>query len=71
LFGEIPVAKRLLRPAESQARLGIGRTKFWELIKAGKLTRPVRMGPKTVGHPESEIDEYIDQLVAERDKATG
>jgi hypothetical protein len=45
----------------------VGHTQFWEWIKAGKLRPPVRLGPKSVGHPESEIDELIDRLVAERD----
>jgi len=61
------MAKRLLRPAESQARLSIGHTKFWELIRDGKLKPPVRLGPKSVAHTEEEIDGLIDQLVAERD----
>jgi predicted DNA-binding transcriptional regulator AlpA len=61
------MAKRILRPAESQARLGIGHTQFWNWIKNGRLRKPVRLGPKSVGHPENEIDELIDQLVAERD----
>lgn len=61
------MAKRILRPAESQAKLSVGHTKFWEFIKTGKLRPPVRLGPKSVGHPENEIDDLIDQLVAERD----
>ena len=61
------MAKRLLRPAESQAKLSVGHSQFWEFVKTGKLKPPVRLGPKSVGHPESEIDDLIDQLVAERD----
>lgn len=63
------MTKRIIRPAEAQARLGVGHTQFWEWIKTGKLRKPVRLGPKSVGHPENEIDEFIDQLVAERDAA--
>ena len=63
------MTKRIIRPAEAQARLGIGHTQFWELIKNGKLSKPVRLGPKSVGHPENEIDDFIERLVAERDAA--
>ena len=62
------MAKRILRPAESQARLGIGHTRFYEWIKTGKLKPPVQLGPKSVGHPEDEIDEVVDALIAERDR---
>ena len=62
------MAKRILRPAEAQARLGIGHSKFYELIRSGVLPRPIRLGPKSVGHPEEEIDHYIEQLVAVRDR---
>jgi predicted DNA-binding transcriptional regulator AlpA len=61
------VGKRILRPAESQARLGIGRTQFYEFIASGRLGPPLRLGPKSVGHLETEIDGLIDRLVAERD----
>lgn len=61
------MAKRILRPAELQARLGIGHSQFYEWIKTGKLTRPVQLGPQSVGHPEDEIDAVIDQLIQERD----
>jgi prophage regulatory protein len=63
------MTKRILRPAEAQARLGIGHTQFWEMIKSGRLPRPVRLGPKSVGHLESEIDSFIENLAAERDAA--
>ena len=63
------MSKRILRPAEAQARLGVRKSQFWDWIKAGRLKAPVRLGPKSVGHPENEIDEFIDQLVAERDAA--
>jgi predicted DNA-binding transcriptional regulator AlpA len=64
------VTKRILRPAEAQARLGIGHSQFYEWIRSGKLKPPVRLGKQSVGHPENEIDDVIDQLVAERDKRT-
>jgi predicted DNA-binding transcriptional regulator AlpA len=62
------MAKRILRPKESQARLGIGHTKFYELIRDGKLRPPLKLGPQTSAHTEDEIDALIDSLVAERNR---
>ncbi len=61
------MTKRILRPVQSQAKLGIGHTQFWQWVKNGKLKPPIRLGPNSVGHPEDEIDGLIDQLIAERD----
>jgi predicted DNA-binding transcriptional regulator AlpA len=60
--------KRILRPKESQKRLGIGHDKFYELIRYGVLSKPLRLGPQITGHLEDEIDALIDRLVAERDR---
>ena len=61
------MAKRILRPAETQKRLGIKHSKFWDDIRKGILPPLVRLGPKSVGHLEEEIDKYIDDLRAARD----
>jgi predicted DNA-binding transcriptional regulator AlpA len=65
------MGKRILRPAESQGRLGIGHTRFYEWMRNGTygLTRPVRLGPQSIGHPEDEIDAVVDRIIAERDNA--
>jgi predicted DNA-binding transcriptional regulator AlpA len=59
--------KRIIRPKEAQARLGIGHTKFYADVKAGVLPPLVRLGPRSVGHVEDELDAYIESLKAERD----
>ena len=61
--------KRLLRPAETWAKLGIKHTKYYAMREAGKIRPPVRLGPQIVAHPEDEIDALIGQLIAERDAA--
>jgi predicted DNA-binding transcriptional regulator AlpA len=59
--------KRVLRPKEAQRRLGIGHTNFWEnFVQTGRL-KLVRLGPRSVGVLEHELDALIDQLAAERD----
>jgi excisionase family DNA binding protein len=53
--------KRLIRPKEVQKRLGIGQTKFFEMVKSGEL-RVVRLGPRNIGVIEDELDQFIDAL---------
>jgi prophage regulatory protein len=63
---ELTVTK-IIRPKQGMARLGIGRTKFYADIKAGRLPPLVRLGPRSVGHIEEELEAYIERLKAERD----
>ncbi len=59
--------KRILRPKVAQRRLGIGHTNFWEnFVKTGRV-RLVRLGPRSVGVIEHELDALIDEMVRERD----
>jgi excisionase family DNA binding protein len=53
--------KRIVRPKEVQRRLGIGQTKFFEMVKRGEL-RVVRLGPRNIGVVEDELDAFIDAL---------
>jgi predicted DNA-binding transcriptional regulator AlpA len=61
--------KRIVRPKEAQARLGIGHDKFWRDVKNGTLPPLVRLGPKSVGHVEEELDAYIEGLMKQRGAA--
>jgi predicted DNA-binding transcriptional regulator AlpA len=58
--------KRIIRPREAMARLGIGKTNFWENFARRRL-RLVRLGPRALGVIEEELDALIDELAAERD----
>ena len=48
--------KRILRPKEAMAKLGIGHSKYYDDIKKGVLPPLVRLGPKSVGHVEDDLD---------------
>jgi predicted DNA-binding transcriptional regulator AlpA len=59
--------RRIIRPKEAQRRLGVGHSKFYEdFVNTGRL-RLVRLGPKSVGVIEDELDAFIDQLIDARD----
>ena len=58
--------KKLVRPKAAWAQLSVGKSKFYELVNAGRL-RLVRLGPKSVAVVEHELDALIEELIAERD----
>jgi predicted DNA-binding transcriptional regulator AlpA len=60
--------RRILRPKEAQQRLGVGHTRFYEIVRSGQL-RLVHLGPRAVGVVEDELDAFIGGLIAERDAA--
>lgn len=59
--------RRLIRYDELQER-GISFTRQWikHLEREGKFPRRVPLGPNRVAWVESEIDEYLEQMIARR-----
>ena len=55
--------KRLLRVDEAATRLGIGRTKTWELVNRGQL-RSVRIG-RAVRIVAADVDRFVVDLAGE------
>ena len=58
---------RLLTREQVQARCGIARTTVYRLMRSGLFPTPLRIGPRAVRWPESEIESWI----AGRPRATG
>ena len=58
--------RRIIRPKVTQKLLGIGHSKFYEDVKTGRLPPLVRLGPRSVGHLEDELEQYIEGLSAAR-----
>jgi prophage regulatory protein len=56
---------RLIRLPAVQERVGMGRTALYELIKAGKFPRPVKVGAASAWI-DIEITRWIEQLAASR-----
>jgi len=56
---------RLIRLPAVQERVGMGRTAVYELIKAGKFPRPVKVGAASAWI-DVEITRWIEQLAAGR-----
>jgi len=44
------------------ARTGASRTTWYELIKAGKAPKPVKLGARCTAWRKSDVDTFIDSL---------
>ena len=49
---------RLLRREEVETRCGIARTTIYRLMRAGQFPEPVKVGPRAVRWPASEIEAW-------------
>lgn len=49
---------RILRPSKACEKIGVGRSKLYEIIKAGELT-PIKLGARAVGLYEHELDAWL------------
>jgi prophage regulatory protein len=62
-----PILK-VLREPEALDRLGLrSKQHFRQLIAAGLMPKPIRLGKNSVGWLEHEIDEALRARIAERD----
>jgi prophage regulatory protein len=55
-----PTPDRIMRRAEVLARLGIGQSTLYQWMAEGTFPRPVALGSKLVGWPESAVTGWID-----------
>lgn len=62
-----PRGRRILRLAQVIDRTGLSRSKIYKDMILGRFPRVVKLGAKSVGWIESEIDAYVDALIAARD----
>lgn len=60
---EIP--EKLLRVREVCSRVGVSRATVYKFVAAGRIKRPVKIGIRASGFPESEINEFIAERIRE------
>lgn len=58
---------KILRCKEVEKKLSIGHSKIYQMIEQGTFPKPIRLGPKSVGWLESEIDAWLEEKIKERD----
>ena len=59
--------KRLIRLPETLSRAGVSRSYVYDAVKKGEFPKPVKVTERTSAWIESEVQEWIDQRIAERD----
>jgi prophage regulatory protein len=56
----------ILRRKQVEARVGLRRSTLYSRVAEGSFPPPVRLGKRAVGWVESEISEWLERRVAER-----
>jgi prophage regulatory protein len=59
--------RRVLRFPHVKVATGLTRTTIYEGMVAGTFPKPIRLGVRAVGWLASDIDQWLDQRIAERD----
>ena len=60
--------KKLLRLPEVMSRTGYKRSNIYQLMNLGDFPKSVQLGPRAVAWLSSEIDQWIDDRINERDQ---
>ncbi|BBN59334.1 helix-turn-helix transcriptional regulator [Hydrogenovibrio marinus] len=60
--------QKLLRLKQVMAETGLSRSYVYALSKDGKFPKPVKLSEKSVAWIESEIKEWIDQKIIDRNQ---
>lgn len=58
---------KTLRLRDVKARVGLGHTTLYELMKQQAFPRPIRLSPNRVAWLENDVQRWLDERVAERD----
>ena len=61
---------KFLRLPEVKSRTGFSRSSIYLFVQNGTFPRPVRIGGRVVAWLETEIDEWIEARLAEREEAS-
>ncbi len=56
-------ASQILRLTQVKALTGLSKTSLYQLIKQGKLRKPIRLGVRSVGWLQTDIEEFITERV--------
>lgn len=59
------MSKNLIRLPEVQQRTGYSKSGIYKLLSQSRFPKPVKIGIRAIAFIESEIDEWINQRIAE------
>lgn len=58
---------RISQIATPDGILGISKSTFWSMVRAGTISQGIKIGPRMRAWRASEITDFIDRLEAEGD----
>lgn len=61
--------RRLIRLPEVLKRVGLSRARMYGLINTGRFPKQVRIGLRSVAFIESEIEAWMDSVIAARNES--
>lgn len=59
----------LIRLPQLEAMTGRKRSSIYEDMAAGRMPKPIKLGPRAVAWLRSDVDAWIAERVAQRDQA--
>jgi prophage regulatory protein len=57
--------ERILRKRAVSERTGLPHSSIYRFVDEGRFPPPIRLGPRTIGWLESEVDAWIADRIAE------
>ncbi len=65
---ELPTDVRMLRRADVALRVGVSASQLYVLINEGDFPRPIQLSRNRFAWWQAEVDGWLRQRIAERDK---
>jgi len=57
------------RPKVVSKMLNVSDSTLWRMVQQGKIKKPIRISSRAVGFLDSDIQDFLNQRVEERDNA--
>ncbi len=59
---------RIIRLKDVMATTGLGRSSIYKYVQEGAFPKPVRLGGRSTGWVEDEVEEWVIEKIAQRDE---
>jgi prophage regulatory protein len=59
------MTETILRLPQVRTRTGLSRSSIYAAVARGEFSKPVKLGARSVGWPESEVSAWIERRIAE------
>jgi prophage regulatory protein len=64
------MSDKIIRLPELIAQTGLSRSTIYLQISKGQFPKPISLGARAVGWLQSDIDQWLENLVTEREKVS-